>query len=88
MVASKPTTLHDRLTQSAADITFRVDELRKGQVRDALVKQLRATNNAIEINMWLSSPGLRAPVESRSVGTTGREGIGERTLNVVRARSS
>jgi hypothetical protein len=58
----KPTTsLTDRLTQLASDARSRAETTPPGPKREALLNAARLSENALHIQQWLSSPGLRAP---------------------------
>ena len=55
------TSLTDRLTQMASDARNRAETTPPGPKREALIKAARLSENALQIQQWLSSPGLRAP---------------------------
>ena len=58
----KPTTsLADRLIQLASDARNRAEATPPGPKREALLRAARLSENALHIQQWLTSPGLRAP---------------------------
>jgi hypothetical protein len=58
----KPTTsLTDRLIELASDARNRAKVARPGPKREALLRAAVLSENALHIQRWLTSPGLRAP---------------------------
>jgi hypothetical protein len=53
--------LTERLTQLASAARSRADLAPPGPQREALLRAARLSENALQIQKWLSSPGLRAP---------------------------
>jgi hypothetical protein len=53
--------LTERLTQLASAARSRAESAPPGPKREALLKAARLSENALHIQKWLSSPGLRAP---------------------------
>lgn len=53
--------LTERLTQLASAARSRAEAAPPGPQREALLKAARLSENALHIQKWLSSPGLRAP---------------------------
>jgi hypothetical protein len=53
--------LTDRLTQMASAARNRAEASPPGPKREALLKAARLSENALQIQQWLSSAGLRAP---------------------------
>jgi hypothetical protein len=53
--------LDERLTQEAERLHQQAKLLGPGALREAVLRKARQTENACDINKWLSSPGLRAP---------------------------
>jgi hypothetical protein len=58
----KPTTsLTDRLIELASAARNRAAAVPPGPKREALLKAVLLSENALHIQRWLTSPGLRAP---------------------------
>jgi hypothetical protein len=58
----KPTTpLTDRLSQMASHARDRAEAMPPGPKREALLRAARLSENALQIQQWLSSASLRAP---------------------------
>jgi hypothetical protein len=55
------TSLTDRLTQLASAARNRAEASPPGRKREALLRTAQLSENALQIQQWLSSPGLRAP---------------------------
>jgi hypothetical protein len=55
-------TLHEHLTAETKRIQIELDQTGPGSIRDKLLEKLRHLGIATNINEWLSSPGVRAPV--------------------------
>jgi len=55
------TSLTDRLTQMASEARTRAEATPPGPKREALLRAARLSENALNIQQWLSSSGLRAP---------------------------
>lgn len=53
--------LTERLTQLASSARSRAEATPSGPKREALLKTAQLSENALQIQRWLSSPGLRAP---------------------------
>lgn len=53
--------LKDRLSKLAKEARDRAERTPPGAKRDALLKAALLSENALLIQQWLSSPGLRAP---------------------------
>ena len=60
-VLDQPSTLEYRLTQEAINLRKQAEHLPVGIRRAELQRKADQMDNAIEINQWVSSPGLRAP---------------------------
>ncbi|WP_454645278.1 hypothetical protein [Bradyrhizobium liaoningense] len=54
-------TLSDRLADQAARCREEARALAPGRRREMLLRQARQDETAMQIEMWLRSPGLRAP---------------------------
>lgn len=50
-----------RLLQSAQEARDAARQLPPGKQRDLLLRQARASEMAVQIDKWISSPGLRPP---------------------------
>jgi hypothetical protein len=50
-----------RLEQEAKSLTYRAHKLQPGRERDKMLSKARQLEVAVDINEWLSSPGLQAP---------------------------
>jgi hypothetical protein len=61
MLKPATTSLADRLTQMASDARSRAEAMPPGPKREALLKAARISENALQLQQWLSSAGLRAP---------------------------
>ena len=55
------TSLTERLTQMASLARSRAEAAPPGPKREALLKAARLSENALHIQQWLSSPGMRSP---------------------------
>jgi hypothetical protein len=55
-------TLYERLTAEKKRLQIELDLAGPGSIRDRLLEKLRDLHTAININEWVSSPGLRAPI--------------------------
>lgn len=53
--------LVDRLVLEANRLKDEAHKLPHGPLRDAMIRKARQTETAIQVDQWLSSPGLRAP---------------------------
>lgn len=53
--------LNDRLATVAKDARARANTTPPGAKQDALLKTAQLSENALQIQQWLNSPGLRAP---------------------------
>jgi hypothetical protein len=53
--------LTERLTQLASDARGRAEATPPGPKREALLNAARVSEDALRIQRWLSSPGLRTP---------------------------
>ena len=51
-----------RLSQEANNLRNQAAGMREGIRRDELLRKAKQMDTAIEVNKWVSSPGLRAPV--------------------------
>lgn len=60
-MAKLTTSLTERLTQMASVARSRAEATPPGPKREALLKAARLSENALHIQQWLSSPGLRTP---------------------------
>jgi hypothetical protein len=54
-------TLTERLTQLTKDFRDIAETMPPGAKREALLRAAMLNENALQIQKWLSSPGLRAP---------------------------
>lgn len=54
-------TLHERLSEEAAELRAQARALMPGRQRELLLRRARQDEMAIQIEAWLHSPGLRAP---------------------------
>lgn len=54
-------TLRQRLTDDIGRLREEARSLPPGQCRENLLRRARQDETAIQIDAWLSSPGLRAP---------------------------
>ena len=54
-------TLSQRLTQEVERLRQEMRTLPPGRRRDLLLRKVRQDETAIQIDAWISSPGLRAP---------------------------
>jgi hypothetical protein len=50
-----------RLEQEAKSLTYRAHRLQPGREREKMLRKARQLEVAVDINEWLSSPGLQAP---------------------------
>jgi hypothetical protein len=50
-----------RLLRHAQDVRDAARRLPPGKQREALLRQARASETAVQIEKWISSPGLRPP---------------------------
>jgi hypothetical protein len=55
------TNLTDRLTKMASHARNRAEVMSPGPKRDALLRAARISENALQVQQWLSSAGLRTP---------------------------
>ena len=55
-------TLTERLTQLTKDSRNLAETMPPGAKREALLRAAMLNENALQIEKWLSSPGLRAPI--------------------------
>jgi hypothetical protein len=53
--------LFSRIAEHKKRIEIEMDRAGPGPARDKLLRKLRQLDVAVNINEWLSSPGLRAP---------------------------
>ena len=51
----------DRLAQEAERLREEAEKLPPGQERDMLIRKVRQTETAADVNEWLTSPGLIRP---------------------------
>ena len=58
----KSPTLHERLADEKKGIEAALILLGPGSIRNKLLGKLRQLDVAAQMDRWLSSPGLRAPV--------------------------
>jgi len=54
-------TLHQRLTEEAAQLREQARVLAPGHRREMLLRRARQDEMAMHIDAWLNSPGLRVP---------------------------
>lgn len=54
-------TLKQRLTEEVERLREEVRSLPPGRRREVLLQKVRQDETAIQIDAWISSPGLRAP---------------------------
>ena len=54
--------LEYRLSQEASNLRSQAAGMREGICRDELLRKAKQMDAAIQVNKWLSSPGLRAPI--------------------------
>jgi hypothetical protein len=54
--------LEYRLSQEASNLRKQAEGMREGIFRDELLRKANQMDVAIQVNNWLSSPGLRAPI--------------------------
>jgi len=54
--------LEYRLSQEASNLRKQAEGMREGICRDELLRKANQMDVAIQVNNWLTSPGLRAPV--------------------------
>jgi hypothetical protein len=59
--------IHDKWQEIAAQMREEAALAPPGSARDALLDKARHLDTACHINEWVSSPGLRAPVEVNSL---------------------
>jgi len=59
---SKSPPLHERLADEKKRTEVAIAHLGPGSIRNKLLQKLRQLEIAVQMNQWLSSPGLRAPV--------------------------
>ena len=50
-----------RLEQEARSLTYRAHTLQPGREREKMLRKALQLQVAVDINEWLSSPGLQAP---------------------------
>lgn len=58
----KSPTLFERISEEKKRLEIHLRQVGPGMARDKLLNKLRQLDTAAQINEWLSSPGLRAPV--------------------------
>jgi hypothetical protein len=51
----------DRLVRLAKEARDRAEAMPPGAKREALMKAAKLSETALQVQQWLSSPGLRAP---------------------------
>jgi hypothetical protein len=61
MLKLATTSLKERLNQLASDARSRAEAMPPGPKREDLLKAARISENALQLQQWLSSTGLRAP---------------------------
>jgi hypothetical protein len=61
-ILEKPSTLEYRLSQEASNLRKQAEHLPLGIRRAELLRKADQMDNAIQINHWVTSPGLRAPM--------------------------
>jgi hypothetical protein len=54
--------LEYRLSQEASNLRKQAEGMREGVCRDELLRKANQMDVAIQLNNWLTSPGLRASV--------------------------
>jgi hypothetical protein len=59
---NKSPTLFERLSEEKKRLEIHLGQVEPGMVRNKLLEKLRQLDTAANINEWLSSPGLRAPI--------------------------
>jgi hypothetical protein len=59
---NKSPTLFERLSEEKKRLEIQLGQAGPGMVRNKLLGKLRQLDTAAQVNEWLSSPGLRAPV--------------------------
>jgi len=52
---------HERLAQEAQRLEEQIKKLPPGDDRELIVRRLRQVDIALNMNGWLTSPGLRSP---------------------------
>ena len=57
----QPISVKDRLAQLAKEARDRTEAMPPGAKREALIKAAKLSETALQIQQWLSSPGLRVP---------------------------
>jgi len=63
---SVPHTFEENLSAEKARLEGQIAQLRRGPERDGLLQKVRQIETALNINKWLSSPGLRPPETASS----------------------
>lgn len=58
---SVPHTFEENLAAEKAKLEAQIAKLKPGPQRDGLLKKIRQLETALNINEWLSSPGLQPP---------------------------
>lgn len=61
-LTNKSPTLYERLATEKKRLETEAGQFETGSARDRLLEKIRLLDVAANINEWLSSPGLRAPV--------------------------
>ena len=54
-------TLHERLADEAASLRAQARALAPGRAREMLLRRARQDELAMQLEAWLTSPGLRTP---------------------------
>ena len=58
-------TFQERLAEDALRFKEAADKLPPGTARELLLKRARQAGTASQVDAWLTSPGLRPPIELR-----------------------
>jgi hypothetical protein len=61
-ILNKSPTLFERLSEEKKRLEIQLGQAGPGMVRTRLLDKLRQLDTAAQVNEWLPSPGLRAPV--------------------------
>jgi len=59
---NKSPTLYARLTEEKKRLESEANRAGPGLIRNKLLEKIRQLDVAAQVNEWLSSPGLRAPI--------------------------
>jgi hypothetical protein len=63
-------TPEEKLNQQSEDAKGEADKLPHGKERDALIEKARQLDTASHMDQWLSSPGLKPPVDDTKPAET------------------